>query len=60
MSFSSEVKRELCLRESFDRDTLRAELYGMLLATNALLGEDEYCMDYLEAYRDNLFGPIKD
>ena len=31
MSFSSEVKRELCLRESFDRDTLRAELYGMLL-----------------------------
>ena len=31
MSFSSEVKRELCLSESFDRDTLRAELYGMLL-----------------------------
>ena len=31
MSFSSEVKRELSLRESFDRDTLRAELYGMLL-----------------------------
>ena len=31
MSFSSEVKRELCLKESFDRETLRAELYGMLL-----------------------------
>ena len=31
MSFSSEVKRELCLSESFDRDMLRAELYGMLL-----------------------------
>ena len=41
-------------------DPTNRDLYGMLLATNALLGEDEYCMDYLEAYRDNLFGPIKD
>ena len=31
MSFSSDVKQELCRAESFDRDTLRAELYGMLL-----------------------------
>ena len=40
-------------------DPTNRDLYGMLLATNALLGEDEYCMDYLEAYRDELFGPIK-
>lgn len=31
MSFSSDVKRELCRFESFERDVLCAELYGMLL-----------------------------
>lgn len=31
MSFSSEVKKELCSNEILDRETLRAELYGMLL-----------------------------
>lgn len=31
MSFSSEVKKELCAFESSDREILRAELYGMLL-----------------------------
>ena len=31
MSFSSDVKRELCAAESLDRDMLKAELYGMLL-----------------------------
>ena len=40
-------------------DPTNRDLYGMLLATNALLGEDEYCMEYLEGYRDELFGPIK-
>ena len=39
---------------------LWGDLCGMLHATNALLGDDEFCMDYLEAYRDGLFGPIKD
>lgn len=31
MSFSSEVKKELCKSEIFDRDLLQAELYGILL-----------------------------
>lgn len=31
MSFSSDVKKELCSVESFDRESLKAELYGMLL-----------------------------
>ncbi len=31
MSFSSNIKKELCLSESFDRESLKAELYGMLL-----------------------------
>ncbi|MER2148727.1 MAG: DNA-binding protein WhiA, partial [Ruminococcus sp.] len=31
MSFSSDVKKELCLIRCFDRDMLKAELYGMLL-----------------------------
>ena len=41
-------------------DPTSRDLCGMLHATNALLGDDEFCMDYLEAYRDGLFGPIKD
>lgn len=31
MSFSSDVKKELCQIRCFDRDMLKAELYGMLL-----------------------------
>lgn len=31
MSFSSEVKKEICSAEILDRELLRAELYGMLL-----------------------------
>ena len=31
MSFSSEVKKELCKTQCFDREMLKAELYGMLL-----------------------------
>ena len=31
MSFSSDVKKELCAAQCFDRDMLKAELYGMLL-----------------------------
>ena len=38
-------------------DPLNRDMLGVIYATEALLGEDEYCMEYLEAYRDNLFGP---
>ncbi len=31
MSFSSEIKKELCSTEIYDREALKAELYGMLL-----------------------------
>lgn len=31
MSFSSDIKKELCSSQSFDREELRAELYGILL-----------------------------
>jgi len=41
-------------------DPTNRDLLGVAYATEALLGEDEYCMEYLDAYRENLFGPIKD
>ena len=31
MSFSSEIKKELCSTEIYDKEVLKAELYGMLL-----------------------------
>ena len=40
-------------------DPLNRDMLGVIYATEALLGEDEYCMEYIEAYRDNLFGPIQ-
>jgi len=32
------------------------ELMSLMYATRALLGEDEYCMDYITAYREGRFG----
>ena len=40
-------------------DVLDREMVGLLHATNALLGEDEYCMDYITAFREGLFGQKK-
>ncbi len=40
-------------------DPTNRDLLGVLFATEALLGKDEYCMEYIGAYRENLFGPIK-
>jgi len=37
-------------------DPMSKDMLGTLYATNALLGEDEYCLEYLSAYRDGLFG----
>jgi len=31
----------------------------VIFATEALLGLDDYCMEYISAYREGLFGPIK-
>lgn len=35
---------------------LDGELMGLLYAARALLGEDEYCMDYITAYREGRLG----
>ncbi|NLI53116.1 MAG: dihydropteroate synthase [Clostridiales bacterium] len=40
-------------------DVLDREMVGLVHATNALLGEDEYCMDYITAFRENRIGPSK-
>ena len=39
-------------------DPANRDMNGVLHGAEALLGEDEYCLDYIEAYRDNLFGPL--
>ncbi|OBR90995.1 5-methyltetrahydrofolate:corrinoid/iron-sulfur protein co-methyltransferase [Clostridium coskatii] len=45
--------------DSFILDPLNQDLIGMLFATEALLGEDEYCMEYIRAYREGIFGKKK-
>jgi 5-methyltetrahydrofolate--homocysteine methyltransferase len=37
-------------------DPMSADMLATMYATNALIGNDEYCMDYLSAFRDGLFG----
>lgn len=40
-------------------DPTDREMIGLLHATQALLGDDEYCMDYIGAFRENRIGPVK-
>lgn len=40
-------------------DPTKEDLMGMIFATEALLGEDEYCMEYIGAYREGKFGKTK-
>lgn len=40
-------------------DPLNKDLMGMIYATEALLGNDEYCMEYIGAYREGIFGTKK-
>ena len=40
-------------------DPLNQDLMGIIYATEALLGEDEYCMEYIGAYREGVFGSVK-
>ena len=37
-------------------DPLNKDLLGMIYATEALLGQDEYCMEYIGGFREGLFG----
>lgn len=40
-------------------DPLNRDMMGIIYATDALLGNDDYCMEYLSAYREGLFGPVQ-
>ena len=40
-------------------DPVNRDMLGMVYSTEALLGLDDYCMEYIGAYRDGLIGPKK-
>lgn len=37
-------------------DPLNKDMMGLIYATEALLGNDEYCIGYINAYREGVFG----
>ncbi len=39
-------------------DPTNRDMMGMIYATQALLGEDDFCMEYIGASRENMFGPL--
>jgi 5-methyltetrahydrofolate--homocysteine methyltransferase len=41
-------------------DPTNRDLLGVIYATEALLGLDDYCMEYIGAYREGIIGPKKD
>lgn len=65
MSFSSEIKKELCKTTVYDRETLKAELYGMLLfgkkfSENKIVftTENIYASRRITFLLENLYMPI--
>lgn len=38
---------------------LHKHMMGLIYATEALKGMDEYCIEYINGYREGLFGPVK-
>lgn len=40
-------------------DPTNRDLMGLVYAAEALLGLDDYCVEYISAYRRGLFGPVK-
>ena len=40
-------------------DPCNRDMMGIIFATEAMLGLDDYCMEYIGAYREDLFGPAK-
>jgi len=40
-------------------DPTNRDLLGIIYATEACLGMDDYCMEYITAYREDKFGPVK-
>ena len=52
----------LCMNAGMDSavmDPTNRDMMGMMYATEAMLGLDEYCMEYIGAYREGKFGPVK-
>lgn len=39
---------------------LHKHMMGLIYATEALLGQDEYCMQFITGYREGLFGAVKE
>ena len=65
MSFSSDVKKELCAVGCFDRETLKAELYGFLLFGKTFSAdkivfttESKYAAKRFSFLLENLYMPI--
>lgn len=40
-------------------DPTNRDMMGLVFATKALLGLDDYCMEYIGAYREGIIGPAK-
>lgn len=40
-------------------DPLNRDMMGLIFATDALLGKDEYCIEYINAFRGGIFGTQK-
>lgn len=40
-------------------DPTNRDMIGLIYATEALLGMDDFCCEYIGAYREGLFGPVK-
>lgn len=40
-------------------DPLNKDMMGLIYATEALMGNDEYCIEYITAYREGVFGVKK-
>lgn len=38
---------------------LHKHMMGLIYATEALKGNDEYCIEYINGYREGLYGPVK-
>ena len=40
-------------------DPANRDLMGIMYATEAMLGLDDYCMEYISNFREGIFGPVK-
>ena len=52
----------LCMNAGMDScvmDPTNRDMMGMMYATEAMLGLDEFCIEYIGAYREGKFGSVK-